>query len=193
VGELGVLQIGTDLFNMRARNYTPTTAQFASNDVLGLSGGSANLRQYVANTPTNGVDPSGRSPILVYVGIAIGVGVVVGIGFGVKWVIQNWLQPMNSNINQNNTGNGSNGGNGGMADLSRYQQENSATNGTALGPETNVFIPTNTFASPPGFNEKAQDGRGNWFVTKGNNRNRWYWTGKGWQKAPHTCPDPPPD
>ena len=35
-GQVGVMQIGTNLFYMRARDYTPATGQFLSNDPLGL-------------------------------------------------------------------------------------------------------------------------------------------------------------
>ena len=37
-GQAGVMQIGTNLFYMRARDYTPATGQFLSNDPLGLGG-----------------------------------------------------------------------------------------------------------------------------------------------------------
>ena len=58
-GQSGVLQIGTNLFNMRARDYTPATGQFLSNDPIGLAGGQANIRQYAGNNPVSLVDASG--------------------------------------------------------------------------------------------------------------------------------------
>ncbi len=58
-GQAGVVQIGTSLFSMRARNYTPATGQFLSNDPAGLAGGDTNIRRYVGNSPTNAVDPLG--------------------------------------------------------------------------------------------------------------------------------------
>lgn len=58
-GGSGVMQIGPDLFNMRARDYSPTTGQFLSNDPLGLAGGDTNIRRYVGNDSVNNIDPSG--------------------------------------------------------------------------------------------------------------------------------------
>jgi RHS repeat-associated protein len=56
-GQFGVMQDGSSLFNMAARDYSSTTGQFLSNDPLGLAGGDANVRRYVANSPANAVDP----------------------------------------------------------------------------------------------------------------------------------------
>ena len=53
------MQIGTNLFSMRARDYTPATGQFLSNDPIGLAGGDTNVRRYVDNYPTALTDPSG--------------------------------------------------------------------------------------------------------------------------------------
>ncbi len=61
-GQVGVMQIGNNLFYMRARDYTPATGQFLSNDPLGLAGGDTNIRRYVANAPQNFVDPLGLGP-----------------------------------------------------------------------------------------------------------------------------------
>ena len=46
-GQLGVMQIGTNLFDMRARDYTPATGQFLSNDPIGCREG----RPISASTP----------------------------------------------------------------------------------------------------------------------------------------------
>ncbi|HVA50299.1 MAG TPA: DUF4214 domain-containing protein [Pirellulales bacterium] len=62
-GQSGVMQIGDNLFDMRARDYTPATGQFLSNDPTGLAGGDTNLRRYVANDPVDGNDPSGLVPV----------------------------------------------------------------------------------------------------------------------------------
>ena len=62
-GQVGVVQVGANLFSMRARNYTPATGQFLSNDPLGLNGGGANLREYVQDNPIKFVDPSGKTPL----------------------------------------------------------------------------------------------------------------------------------
>ena len=62
-GQFGVQQIGTDLFHMGARAYSPTTGQFLSNDPLGLAGGDANLRRYAGNNPTRRTSTPADSPI----------------------------------------------------------------------------------------------------------------------------------
>ncbi len=59
-GQFGVMQIGTNLFSMRARVYTPATQQFLSNDPLGIAGGT-NIREYAANDPIAFSDPLGLS------------------------------------------------------------------------------------------------------------------------------------
>jgi RHS repeat-associated protein len=59
VGQHGVLQVDSNLFNMRAREYTPATGQFLSNDPAGLTGGDTNLRRYVGNDPVTLNDPTG--------------------------------------------------------------------------------------------------------------------------------------
>ena len=58
-GKAGVMQIGGNLFYMRARDYTPATGQFTSRDPLGLAGGDANIRRYVGNNPVGSIDPTG--------------------------------------------------------------------------------------------------------------------------------------
>ncbi|HQU45489.1 MAG TPA: RHS repeat-associated core domain-containing protein, partial [Pirellulales bacterium] len=58
-GQFGVLQIGANLFDMRARDYTPVAGQFLSNDPIGIAGQDANVRRYVGNSPTTTVDPEG--------------------------------------------------------------------------------------------------------------------------------------
>jgi RHS repeat-associated protein len=58
-GQFGVVQIGSGQFAMRAREYMPVLGQFLSNDPIGLGGGDSNIRRYVGNAPTLGVDPSG--------------------------------------------------------------------------------------------------------------------------------------
>jgi RHS repeat-associated protein len=58
-GQVGIAQVGADLFYMRARDYTPATGQFTSNDPRGLAAGDTNIRRYVDNSPINASDPSG--------------------------------------------------------------------------------------------------------------------------------------
>ncbi|HEY3140016.1 MAG TPA: RHS repeat-associated core domain-containing protein, partial [Acidimicrobiales bacterium] len=49
----------TGLYHYRARYYSPELSRFLSEDPLGVSSGDPNLYAYVANSPTNGTDPSG--------------------------------------------------------------------------------------------------------------------------------------
>ena len=48
------------LYYYHARWYDPHTGRFISQDPTGFSAGDANLYRYVANSPTNAVDPSGE-------------------------------------------------------------------------------------------------------------------------------------
>ena len=67
-----MIQIGTNLFDMRARDYTPATGQFLSNDPIGLSGGETNIRQYAGNNPVSLVDASGLSFQTISYGVSPG-------------------------------------------------------------------------------------------------------------------------
>src|SRR5262249_36133008 len=58
-GQFGVMQMAGGLSYMRARYYSTGTGQFLSNDPIRLLGGDANVRRYVGNNPTTGVDPTG--------------------------------------------------------------------------------------------------------------------------------------
>ncbi|SPP65285.1 RHS repeat-associated core domain-containing protein [Nitrospira lenta] len=52
---------GTGLNYYRARYYSPTRSWFLSEDPLGFDAGDPNLYDYVSNSPTNLVDPSGEA------------------------------------------------------------------------------------------------------------------------------------
>ncbi len=58
-GQAGVLDDGTGLFDMRAREFDATTGQFTSPDPANLAGGTPNLRQFAANNDISFSDPSG--------------------------------------------------------------------------------------------------------------------------------------
>ena len=51
------------LYYYRARYYDSFAARFLSEDPIGLSGDSPNLYRFSANTPLNGVDPTGTAVI----------------------------------------------------------------------------------------------------------------------------------
>ena len=59
VGELGVMSEGNGLDYMRARFFDASLGRFSSDDPLGLAGGDANTRRYVANNPVSRNDPTG--------------------------------------------------------------------------------------------------------------------------------------
>jgi RHS repeat-associated protein len=59
----------TGLYYYRARYYDSATGRFLSEDPLQFGGGDANLYAYVANSPTNLIDPSGLKPGDKYNGI----------------------------------------------------------------------------------------------------------------------------
>jgi RHS repeat-associated protein len=58
-GQVGVLQIGANLFAVRTRDYAAVLGQFLSNDPLGLGGNDPNLRRYVGNDPITLLDVTG--------------------------------------------------------------------------------------------------------------------------------------
>ena len=49
----------TGLYYYRARYYDPRTGRFISEDPAGFRAGDTNLSRYVANSPTNAIDPTG--------------------------------------------------------------------------------------------------------------------------------------
>src|SRR5262249_27081825 len=51
----------TGLSYYRARYYDPSAGRFLSEDPLGFGAGDANFYPYVGNSPTNMIDPSGKS------------------------------------------------------------------------------------------------------------------------------------
>jgi RHS repeat-associated protein len=59
VGEFGVMTAGGGLQFMRFRYYDTERGHFGSDDPLGVTGGDSNVRRYVGNSPTNGIDPLG--------------------------------------------------------------------------------------------------------------------------------------
>ena len=59
VGQYGVSTDGSGLSQMGARFYDQAIGQFVTNDPLGLTSGETNFYEYVGNSPTNGIDPSG--------------------------------------------------------------------------------------------------------------------------------------
>lgn len=60
VGRFGVLDVGNGLYQMRARDYSPTLGRFTTQDPIGIAGG-GNLFAYTMNSPTNFVDVTGRT------------------------------------------------------------------------------------------------------------------------------------
>ena len=65
VGQFGVTSDASGTFDMRYRNYDPSTGQFLSNDPLGTLGTDTNIRRYAANEPTNATDPVGLQEVPV--------------------------------------------------------------------------------------------------------------------------------
>jgi RHS repeat-associated protein len=59
VGERGVMEIGTGLKFMRARDYMTNLGRFISEDPLGLQGGDTNLQRYGFNNPITNSDSTG--------------------------------------------------------------------------------------------------------------------------------------
>jgi RHS repeat-associated protein len=55
------------LYYYRARFYDPATGRFTSQDPIGFEGGTTNLYDYVGNSPSNAVDPSGLTATTEYV------------------------------------------------------------------------------------------------------------------------------
>ncbi len=64
VGQLGVVDRGHGLLDMRLRHYDPSVGQFVSNDPLELASDDSNFRRYVGNDPVSFVDPLGLAGFL---------------------------------------------------------------------------------------------------------------------------------
>ncbi|MFO0805474.1 MAG: RHS repeat-associated core domain-containing protein [Gemmataceae bacterium] len=74
VGRFGVLDVGNGLYQMRARDYSPTLGRFTTQDPIGIAGG-GNLYVYTMNSPTNQMDPEGKfgiDPIRHLMGLLFG-------------------------------------------------------------------------------------------------------------------------
>jgi RHS repeat-associated protein len=63
VGQLGIMEEGNGLSQMRTRFYDVNAGRFLTPDQIGVSGG-FNLYRYVQNNPVKRVDPSGRCSLL---------------------------------------------------------------------------------------------------------------------------------
>ena len=53
----------TGLYYYRARYYDPATSRFLSEDPIGFGRGQTNFYDYVANDPTNLIDPTGNQSL----------------------------------------------------------------------------------------------------------------------------------
>jgi RHS repeat-associated protein len=62
----------TGLYNERNRDESPSLGRWLENDPLGFGGGDTNLYRDKGNSPTNNVDPSGLSYVLVRTGPRVG-------------------------------------------------------------------------------------------------------------------------
>jgi RHS repeat-associated protein len=72
----GLLDDQTGLVRFGARDYEPTSGRWTAKDLIGFSGGYANLYEYVDNDPVNFLDATGLQ------GIGINWGGTVGFGGG---------------------------------------------------------------------------------------------------------------
>lgn len=66
------------LYDMKARWYDPDLRRFLSEDPMGHAAGDANLYRYALGDPVNFVDPDGREPI----SLTLGVIAIVGMAYG---------------------------------------------------------------------------------------------------------------
>ena len=62
-----------------ARDYDPSVGKWNSKDTLLFSGGTSNLLEYCKNDPVNCVDPNGKNPVLIAVGIGAFVGATANV------------------------------------------------------------------------------------------------------------------
>jgi len=95
---------GTGLYYYRARYYNPVLGRFISEDPIGFAAGDVNLYAYVANSPTNAVDPSGLCPICAAAAAAAAGAAIGGAAYGLGTIGLNmlggrkdWLSGLNWN------------------------------------------------------------------------------------------------
>jgi RHS repeat-associated protein len=67
---------GTGLYFYRARYYSPRFGRFISEDPADIASGDSNLYAYVQNQPTTFTDPTGRVPLLIFVGAGAVLGAI---------------------------------------------------------------------------------------------------------------------
>ncbi|MBK7473301.1 MAG: RHS repeat-associated core domain-containing protein [Betaproteobacteria bacterium] len=75
---------GLDLYDYKARFYSPALGRFLQADPLGLQAG-MNSYAYVANDPLNRIDPNGLLGFGLQGGGGGDVGLVYGAGGQVQW------------------------------------------------------------------------------------------------------------
>ena len=81
------------VYYYRARHYDPANGRFLTEDSFGLAAGDANFYRYVANAPTEFIDPSGHVAVAEYaVMLAFNVAVLFGdigcvTGNSIRWSI----------------------------------------------------------------------------------------------------------
>lgn len=75
----GIYDQDTKLVRFGAREYNAETGRWTAKDPILFNGGDTNLYGYTNNDPVNFVDPKGKNPVLVAVGLGAAVGAVANV------------------------------------------------------------------------------------------------------------------
>jgi len=133
---------GTGLYFNRARYYNPTLQRFISEDPIGFSGGDVDLYAYASNSPTNFIDPSGKSNPIVHLLETYDAGRAAGLGIGDSLNLAVQATLVDVGTQATNASNTNIHAMAGQLPDGSYQTPEQAFNGAAAVVDSNSASPT---------------------------------------------------